>query len=467
MGDIDERVLLYNQFKKSLTETSSSEFFDEDVLVEIFDYAGDVNDDYVRMEVLLYGARVYPHSETLKIRRGYFYFTQGIDEGVTAMIKTAQTPSALWDILKLRNESVDAVDVKRQLDLLIDKYDTFDDETVIQLVDVASALNAFDWLKENVHRLKRKCEYRQVLYYEIASMAEINNDFAFAAEMMEQLTMIEPFNVQFWEMLAQYYANDFNVDKAITAAEYALAIDADSLPSIVIKAQCLLKKNENLDHIDEQLARGVKQNPDDSLAVQTLAVVKIERGLVDEAVALLLDYIARNKTDKDVIDYLLVIDEQNIKEILDKCIQSETAPSETVWIDWADRNVFNGNYRQAREILSCYNRNEGLQKGLLLYFEVLYRLGNYGDVLHQYNNYEGEIYDEHINMIVALSLLRSNKKKEAKVVAERIFNDTVFESCCDISSKLQLNALESVMKGIVELAGGSASFSIDDIDPFK
>lgn len=58
----DERDELCRRFRQSLAKPISERFYDEDELVELFDYAGDLNDDYLRMEVLLCGARFYPGS---------------------------------------------------------------------------------------------------------------------------------------------------------------------------------------------------------------------------------------------------------------------------------------------------------------------------------------------------------------------------------------------------------------------
>ena len=60
MNEDNPRKELYNKFKASLCQPVAERFFDEDELVELYDYAGDINDDYVQMEVLFCGARLYP-----------------------------------------------------------------------------------------------------------------------------------------------------------------------------------------------------------------------------------------------------------------------------------------------------------------------------------------------------------------------------------------------------------------------
>lgn len=78
--DENPREELYQRFRESLRRPVSERFFDEDELVEVYDYAGDLNDDYVQMEVLFCGARLYPESQALSERRALLYLDTSIDD---------------------------------------------------------------------------------------------------------------------------------------------------------------------------------------------------------------------------------------------------------------------------------------------------------------------------------------------------------------------------------------------------
>ncbi len=54
----DELKRLYDRFKEESVQPDA--YFDEDDLIEIFDYASDMADDATRIDVLLVGARLYP-----------------------------------------------------------------------------------------------------------------------------------------------------------------------------------------------------------------------------------------------------------------------------------------------------------------------------------------------------------------------------------------------------------------------
>ena len=50
----DRRNELCERFRQSLKNGGAgSEYFDEDELIEVFDYAGELNDEYLRFEAML------------------------------------------------------------------------------------------------------------------------------------------------------------------------------------------------------------------------------------------------------------------------------------------------------------------------------------------------------------------------------------------------------------------------------
>lgn len=67
----DDRKQLLDRFLAEIAQGSGNVFFDEDDLVEMYDYAADTNDDYARMELLLCASRLYPSSEALGERKAF------------------------------------------------------------------------------------------------------------------------------------------------------------------------------------------------------------------------------------------------------------------------------------------------------------------------------------------------------------------------------------------------------------
>ena len=61
----DQHIKMLSRFIAALAKGGDDCWFDEDELVQIFDYAGDTGNDYVRAEVLMWGARYFPDSKIL------------------------------------------------------------------------------------------------------------------------------------------------------------------------------------------------------------------------------------------------------------------------------------------------------------------------------------------------------------------------------------------------------------------
>ena len=98
-----------------------------------------------------------------------------------------------------------------------------------------------DWLKSNRERIQSKCSYPQTFLYEFADRSEENDDLETAAQLFEELTMLEPFTLDFWLRLATVQINREDYEGALSSAEYALAIDASSIMALRIKGAALYR----------------------------------------------------------------------------------------------------------------------------------------------------------------------------------------------------------------------------------
>ncbi len=469
----DERKSLYDRFRQDITKSSSSVYYDEDDLVEIFDYAGDVGDDLVRMEVLLTGSRIYPDSDELAVRRGYFYYSMGNDEGAAIMTEKGHHPSVLWEILSLRLKSPDATEAKEALTWIVNNTEEFDDESVIQLVDVTSALNVYDWLKENKDAILHKCSYPQTLLYEISVVAEINGDFEYAASMIEQLTMMEPFNVTYWDALAQEYLNCGNFENALNAVDYALAIDPVSEKSMLIKAQALYNTGKDAAGAEQLLCEIVKNNQEDPFPVQLLAAMYLENSRKDEACNLLSEYSCNHPEDRAVIDLLLMLNPTiEYDTLIQGHYDSETEHSEDSWLEWAKRYASDSRNDVALALMECFDRNEGIVSvaGTTFYYEQLYITQSYLKLTNQYvkdleNKGVYAITKEMVLMVV-LCYIRMGETFMAYSEISRAMRDyenVAFSSTRCLVNKVFFETLNS-LKVAIEM--NPDNIVADDFDPF-
>lgn len=172
------REKLYRTFKESLTDGNTPSVYDENDLLDIFDYANDVYDEYVQFEVILLAARLYPESEDMMQRRAfYMYGNLSMTEGAFNLATAHREESALWSLLDLMVRHPSDEECKSVMMSILDRYSEFDDETAIQLVDVCSDLGIFDWLIEHKDDIQRRCAYPETFLYEMAMEADSRSDY--------------------------------------------------------------------------------------------------------------------------------------------------------------------------------------------------------------------------------------------------------------------------------------------------
>ncbi len=467
---IDERRELYEKFKSDLTGAPRDIFFDEKDLVEIFDQASDLDDDYVRMEVLLHGFRLYPDSEDLKVRRAYFYSACGIDEGADEMCRGEHLDGIMWDILGLRLNDLTHEEVEARLDKFVDRTEAFDDESIIQTVDCASALHAYDWVKRNRKKLQSKCSYLPTLFYELHIVASLNGDHQYAIEMLEELTDIEPFNGEYWCILAEEHLKLDQNDEAISAADYALAINADDIRAMAAKARALINIDEDRTTPVKLLEKVVRELPDEAFLVQSLAVAYTNDGRREDAERLLVDFNAKNPTDTATIDYLLLLRYADISHLLDRYYQivSESSGVEH-WKEWAQKHIAERRYAEAAVILESYYRNSSIGENLSMYCETLYQAKFYAAVLalYEYNAQDclpGDFTPE-MGVTVVLSYMRVGQLEKALTAARRLITG-VRAGEPTITRTLAAIGSVALLSTIVSAIESGEPINVDDLDPF-
>lgn len=264
---------LARRFKADLRRPISERYYSEDELISIFDFGGDNADDYLRTEALLLGARLYPDSQELLQRRAIFYrgfanhsFDKFIDDN-------PDINEPLWEILKLGKTGAPADITAAKLKQYIHDNRLVSDEEVIQFVQLAADLGLSDWLYENVDLLKSKVEYLPTLLYELAAAAEIDKRYDLEAEMLEQLTEVDPYCADYWRLLAKIQQQLGNTDEAINSIELALAINPDSVDALAVK---LSLTDTASDDFESTARKIIDLQPDDPDTINTLVAAVID-----------------------------------------------------------------------------------------------------------------------------------------------------------------------------------------------
>ena len=467
-----EQFDLYNQFRQKLAlNDNASLYFDEIDLIEIYDYASDNDDQYIKLESLMCGARLFPNSEPLAVRRAYYYYSNGDNAAATELVKLFQQSSPLWDLLELKLECPSTELATRRINEILTNTSTLDDETVIQLVNFIEEYSLFSWALKNKDFFANKCEYPSTLYYELGTIADSIDDFANAAALYEEATMQEPFNIIFWECLAQTHYNNEEYNKARNAIDYALAIECTSLRSLLLKAQILVVQNQT-EEAANILKSILNDNPQDAQASRILAMLYDKTGQTDMAVSIIQKMAKIYPSERIWVDCLLTeLDTDFNSEIIDSYYNS-TNNTEEQWIEWAVGYLSSGKYTQAAHILLCLYRHNELTKGYSVLYEILYRMKRYdeisNDVISLYNNNKtpnGGWRPEMI-LVAVLSLIHIGNTDFAMKIVNEVLSSFSFPELIPYFDKIAWLGVLRSLQDIKAAHNADDNIPIDDIDPF-
>lgn len=440
-----ETERLYQRFKQSLSDREDMPFFDEDDLVAIYDYAGDYDDDYVRLEVLFYAARYYPDSMPLSDRRAIYYQTYSDDMRDSYLFDNTAQESLIMNILRLRALNPQGEEARRLLDGIVERFDNMDDEEVIQLADAASAIGQVEWLIDRIDVLRGKTDYLATLLYEMDVVFEMNNRYDLSRKVLEELTMIEPFNVDMWRLMAQCYLKLEEYAEGISAIEYALAIDPSDRDSLVIKAELLFRADRQ------------KGAPEAAAILEP--IVMSDYSNIDMADALLQCYVAMDDTTKIaalvdlvgrhvpesewVVNCNLIYNPDNVDKVLaDFAATGEK--EESIWIKLAN-TVGEIDPRIAVKVMAAASGNTVLADGWEVLMQYMYELGDYSGLLQMMaenaNNpdYTSNFSPE-MTYMLAKSLIEVGMKNEARIFVDN-WNRTCGKNRYSPSEKLHIDAL--------------------------
>ena len=206
----DNRRELYERFREELRTDRRSMFFDEDDLIELYDYANDRRDRFTALEVLFCGERLYPSSTALAERRALFYLNLD-DEAAAEAVELLPDDSMIKRLTALRVSHADTETARKELDTLLSTRSAFSDEEIIQLSDTAEELGLYDWLLANRSKIAAHTDYPPTFLYELCQIAQ-SQDPEEALRILEDLTMMEPFSIDFWLLTGQIQLETGNAE---------------------------------------------------------------------------------------------------------------------------------------------------------------------------------------------------------------------------------------------------------------
>lgn len=466
----DSRVKLYDEFRRAVTSPDArSVYFDEGDLIEIFDYAGDQGDDATRTEVIAVASRLYPDSDDLKIRKAFYYYLIDNQEMSRIIVNGEHGDGALWEILKLRLDPPAESNAVRILDELFAKYDTLGDEEVIQFVNLANSVKHLDWAIANIDGFRKKTSYIPTCLYEIAVLSGLNQDNETVVKMTEELTRLEPFTEVYWLMMARAYADMMQVEDAISAVDYALAINSDNEEAMLLRAQLKVLNDQNDDETIADVKRLVEANPDNGSLVRTFGIMLTARERQDDAMAEYLHYLYLHPDAADVLELALGL--KPLEHTVSRYYDAVESHSEDEWIAMAERLSGEGCHESAAALLGVFHDKEGLTHGFERYIIELYWSGQYKKVESMLDKPTHQIYSPRfsptVSLCYAMSMVRVGRsRKVEKFINEWLDNskNTVVPSP---KERLVATGVSLYFEELLAIVTGQSDRTVDRIDPFN
>lgn len=329
---MDERGSLeqnYRDFKRNLSRHQFPKYEEPD-LIEIFDVAGDYSDYYVQSEVLMLGARLYPESTELLQRRGYLYanlFPEVLSEFVD---NNPECDGLCWDLLRLRDCSVEGDDAVPMLDRILNKYKELEDEDIIRLSELVREIKCESWFVKNLKKIEKKAMYPDTALYEVALTQHDMGDEEGAVNTLERLTKIDPFRAENWILMAESYLNLNRFEDGMRCIEFARAVETTVPEADAVEAALLLGANRDLPRAISLLENYVTLKPDTTSVIHNLALAYVVSGNPDKARHFLLDMFNRDPDNPFILKELLATSPSNVKELIARHLNNTDDDTEII-----------------------------------------------------------------------------------------------------------------------------------------
>lgn len=279
-NNTDEMESLYQSFRDSLSNHEEL-YYEEEDLIDIFDYANEIADTYICNTALSLGQRLYRDSEALRVRQGILYASDIYNERESLhrfMQDNAGRKGTMWDILSLYLiPKEDAAAVDDAFEKFVSTHKLEEDEESVQFYNVVTYHDRTDWLIDNIDRVRKICEYEFTLLFDVAQAARENGRQPLAIKLLDEMTDAEPFSIDLWVLLARTYDDMGQHVEASTALDYARALDQNNM--MVRIYECERSMQYDLVPVEKQieLLEAIKNDLPDISFVNSMLVELYKR----------------------------------------------------------------------------------------------------------------------------------------------------------------------------------------------
>lgn len=461
MAQSDEQYMreLYERFLNDVMNNNNSEFYEEDELLDIYDYAQDEGDDMVQLYVLLAGARLYPDSQFLDERKACMLSAINEESARRMFDRKGRRDSALWRVLDLALRNYPDGNPEEDLAELLGCGMRFSCEAIIRLLDTLHDLERDDLIAANVETLAEQTDFVGPLYYEAAEILITNEEFlAKARDLAEELTTTEPFAPQHWVLLARAEFRMEHLAEAVSAADYALAIEPANTQAQLIKGMVLSAVDATRAEGISLLSGVLKVEPDNAIAVRALAEAYKSDHKYMAAMEVYRSYMPMDNGAMFVLLDALKLhpdDPEPLFEIFDR----QNGASERKWLDMTAQLFNEQEIGAAADMLEYYHEKHTLREGMEYFLRLLYSQHRYERLLEvfewcveQAQQPDGAHYgfSPFCYMIVAAANLRMGNYRDAIEICDALLKQT--PAITEIDDMMRWRGLQATLIHIRHMA---------------
>ena len=479
----DDIKRLHASFIEAMESNRNYTSFSEDDLIDIFDYACNISDEYIITEVIIAGERCFPESKELLKRKALMYHRLGQDDACIAVINQFLPDSFLNLIIEAKKEQ----SISSWLPLFKEhlcriKSGTIEDGDIIFTVDFFDSLNHIDILTSCANELSRISEYPSTIFNELFHLLWEKGYYKEASEFGRKLTEIEPFNALAWTELADLYnVNLGSIEEALECADFALAIDPNHVGALMVASSALYESKPEKSR--EIVAEIMKIAPNDPMSYYSRAILNINDGNVDQGVNDIIKAISLNPISgrNELLELLFkAIDKplnSNDEHIIINMLEDDDTIDAVKLCRTLISSGYNvGAYEAFMLAKSAHKYDFGESDSFYLAVEILYRNKMYNQVIELIDLGCSNNKDMLLSMPMLLALVYSlswcrtapNAKEEIICfIKERLalYNPSVrfgklADLMCDESSIRRMNLL------LDELSSNNNYPNLKDIDPY-
>lgn len=467
---------LYDRFRQEVEDGVSIGYYEINELLDIYDYAQDEGDVMVQMFVFLTAGRLYPDSHEFDERIAFFLSYVSQDAANDMISRTGRQDTALWDILQMGVNCYPYKDPSPYLDKILEKYDSLDCESVLKIIDLLRDMERRDLLVKYYFEISRRSEDPRGFAFEVAEILKERDMFQEdARKVAEDLTKMEPFNIEAWLLLARIEFGMEHPEEALAAVDYALAIDPEHFNARLTRGVILVVMPDKREESIRILKDILDIEPLNGFALEGLAEAYVRENRNAEACEIYASMIRDDVKPVSTVDPLEAIIElgpYNLEKYLQLAIDKDDI-DEQDWRIMTMSLIEKGKTVLAGRALDYFHREIGIRTWIVFYLHTLYDAGMFDRYAEVFEQQANDVLDLSSRpktftvadyVMLASVYLRLGRREDAAKLSEAIGRHK--EECRSVDDHMKMRGARLTARFIHTLATtDNLSINLKDFDP--